>query len=79
LQIVLELPEALERVKSLAQNAKTERVKLDANLELMDRGGMKAPQRIESLQIGIFGSLNTEDLKAVLRNNLERHTEEKKK
>jgi len=61
----------LERVKDLAINAKTERVKLDANLEILDRGGMKSPQRIESLQIGIFGSMNPEDMKEILRKNLE--------
>lgn len=70
LQIVLELPDALERVKDLAKNAKTERVKLDANLEIMDRGGMKAPQRVESIQIGIFGSLDAEDMKVMLKHNL---------
>lgn len=70
LQIVLELPDALERVKELAATAKAERVKLDANLELLDRGGMKAPQRIENLQIGIFGSLQPNDMKELLRKNL---------
>lgn len=70
LQIVLELPESVERLVDLARNAKTERTKLQANLELLDRGGMKAPQRIESLQIGIFGSLETEDMKNILRKNL---------
>lgn len=67
---MLELPEALERVKDLAKNSKQERVKLDANLEILDRGGMKAPHRVESLQIGIFGSLNPDDLKDILRKNL---------
>lgn len=67
----MELPDALERVKDLARNAKAERVKLDANLEILDRGGMKAPQRVENLQIGIFGSLDADDLKAILKKNLE--------
>lgn len=58
-------------MKDLARNAKAERVKLDANLELLDRGGMKAPQRVENLQIGIFGSLEADDLKAILKKNLE--------
>jgi hypothetical protein len=70
LQIVLEIPDAFERITEIAKNAKHEKTKLDANLEILDRGGMKAPQRIESLQIGIFGSLNTDDMKDLLRKNL---------
>jgi hypothetical protein len=77
LQIALELPEAFERVKDLAQNAKQERVKLDANLEILDRGGMKAPQRVESLQIGIFGSLNPNEMRELLKSNLTKLEESK--
>lgn len=75
LQIVMELPEAFERVKTLSQSAASERVKLDANLQILDRGGLKAPVRVESMNIGIFGSLDPEDVKAMLRRNLERNKE----
>lgn len=75
LQIVLELPDALDRVKVLAKDAKQERVRLDANLQILDRGGMKAPQKVESIQIGIFGSLNPDDMKEILRSNLKKKQE----
>ena len=72
LQIILEMPNVFDRVKKLAEGAESERVQLDANLELWDRGGLKAPQRVESVQIGVFGSLDPEDMKKLIKEKLEK-------
>jgi hypothetical protein len=70
LQIVLETPAAFERLVDLAENAKSEKVRLDANKDLLDRGGLKPPERIESINVGVFGSLSSDDMKAIIRSKL---------
>ena len=61
---------AVDRVEELAKDAKNERVKLDANQEILRQGGIIPPQRTESIHIGIFGNASTEDMRALVRNNL---------
>lgn len=71
LQIIAETPSALARIIDLAENAESEKVRLEANKDLMDRGGLKPPQRVETLHVGLFGSANEEDIRLVIRNRLE--------
>lgn len=68
---------AADRVEELAENAKTERVKLDANLEILRQGGIIPPQRTESIHIGIFGNASAQDLRALIKNKIEMKEEEK--
>ena len=71
LQIITEAPAAFSRIKDLAENAKAERVKLDANLEILDRAGLKPPNRVETIQVGLWGSLSSEDMRNLIRRRLE--------
>jgi hypothetical protein len=72
LRFVLSTPDAYEKMVALANNAKSEKVQFEATKEILDRGGLKAPERVESIQIGIFGSMEPEDLKALIKTKLEK-------
>ncbi len=74
LQLIAEAPAAFDRIKDLAENAKGEKVKLEANLEILDRAGLKPPSRVESIQIGLWGSLSQEDVRGMVRRRLENQT-----
>jgi hypothetical protein len=70
-KFVLLAPSALERLEDLAENADSEKVKLAANLELLDRGGLGKPQKIELSLPGVFGSADPEDIKRSIRERQE--------
>lgn len=71
LQLIAEAPAAFDRIKQLAESAKGEKVKLEANLEILDRAGLKPPQRVEQIQIGLWGSLSQEDVRGMVKRRLE--------
>jgi hypothetical protein len=71
LQLIAEAPAAFDRLKELSENAKGEKVKLDANIEILDRAGLKPPQRVEQIQIGLWGSLSQEDMRSIVKRRLE--------
>lgn len=71
LQIITEAPAAFVRLKELAENAKGEKVKLEANLEILDRAGLKPPARVEQISIGLWGSLSQEDMRNLVRRRIE--------
>jgi hypothetical protein len=60
-------PEALQRIQDLAENADSEKVKLAANLEILDRGGFRAPDKVELSLPGIFGDANPEAIKKMIK------------
>jgi len=60
-------PEALARLEELAENADSEVVKLKANLEILDRAGQKAPDKVELSLPGIFGDASPEAIKAMIK------------
>ena len=66
-KFVLLAPAALERLEDLAENADSEKVKLEANREILDRAGLKAPDKVELSLPGVFGSADPEDIKARIR------------
>jgi hypothetical protein len=69
-QFILMAPAAQERLEDLAVNAKSEKVKLDANIEILDRAGFKPPEKVELATVGIFGSASPDEIREVLRQNL---------
>ncbi len=71
LHIVAEAPAALSRLIDLAENAESEKVRFEANRDLLDRAGLKPPARVESIHVGLFGSASAEDLRQLIRNKLE--------
>ncbi len=64
-------PEAQERLETLSKSAESEKVQLDANLAILDRGGFKPPERVELEHLGIFGQMSTDEIKEMLRKNME--------
>jgi hypothetical protein len=60
-------PEAMARLQDLAENADSEKVKLSANLEILDRAGLRAPDKIELSLPGIFGDASPDAIKAMIK------------
>lgn len=70
-QYIMLAPEALENLVDLAANAENEKVKLDANREILHGAGMKPVDEVTLKAVGIFGGASLEDIKARLRQNME--------
>ena len=70
-QYVLLAPDALQNIVDLANNAENERVRLDANKEIMYGAGLKAAEEVKLSGTGIFGDKTTDDLKEMIRAHLE--------
>lgn len=70
-QFVIAAPKAFQNLLDLADNAKGEKVKLQANVEILDRAGLKPPEKVEMLHVGIFGSASNEDIRSLIRGRIE--------
>lgn len=66
-KFVLVAPEALQKLIELSQSADSEKVQLEASLELLDRAGLVKVQKVEFSPLGVFGSLDPEDIKKQIR------------
>ena len=77
-QFVIIAPEALERLEELAEGAESEMVKLKANIEILDRGGLGAPQKVELQHLGVFGTMGVDEIKEIVRKNIEEGSTKKK-
>lgn len=66
-KFILLAPAALERLEDLAENADSEVVKLKANQEILDRAGLKAPDKVELSLPGVFGDASPEVIRAMIR------------
>jgi len=78
------LPEAIERLLVLAKTADSEKVRLEANKEIIHQGGLIPPQRVEVETTPVFGGAELESLRDELRQRLDEwkpkpKTEEEKK
>lgn len=69
-QFILMAPAAQERLEDLAIHAASEKVKLEANLQILDRAGFKPPEKVELATVGIFGSASADEIRNILRQNL---------
>lgn len=78
MQFIMDAPRAAQKMIELSENAKQERVQLEATKDILNRAGLQPPQRVETVAIGIFGSASSEDIRALLRNNLEKKEEDDK-
>jgi len=70
-QFVTLAPEAIDRLIDLAKNAASEKVRLQANIEILDRAGLKPPDKVELSHIGVFGDLSPDKIKDMIKRNLE--------
>ena len=66
-RFILLAPAALHRLEELAENADSEKVKLAANVEILDRAGLKAPDKVELSLPAIFGDADPEKIKQLIR------------
>jgi hypothetical protein len=70
-QYILLAPEALENIVDLANHAENERVKLEANKEILYGAGLKAAEEVKLSGTGIFGNTTTDEIKEMIRQHLE--------
>jgi hypothetical protein len=77
-QMILMSPDALNNLWDLANNAESEKVRLDANKEILYGAGLKPPDEVKLSTTGIFGSTPVEDIRDAIRKNLEEPVEETK-
>lgn len=76
MKFLLDSPRAAEKLMDLSKNAKSEKVQLEATKDILNRGGLQPPHRVETVAIGIFGSASQEDIRAILRRQMEDKEEE---
>lgn len=70
-QYVMLAPEALDNLVDLATNAENEKVKLDANREILHGAGMRPVEEVTLKAVGIFGGVSLSEIKERLRQNME--------
>lgn len=64
-EIVKEAPYAFKRLVQLAKGARSERVRLEANKDILDRAGFSEPIKIQAMSL--FALMTPEQLKEILR------------
>jgi len=72
-KIVEEAPNAFERLVELSKYARSEKVRLDANKNILDRAGFNEPVKLQTL--AIFSFMTPEQLKEMLRAHMLRSLE----
>ena len=77
-KFTLVAPAAFDQLIDLAENADSEKVKLTAILEILDRGGFTKPNRVELELTGVFGSASPEDIRDEIRRKQEELTHKDK-
>lgn len=70
-QLIMLAPDALQNIIDLANNAESEKVKLDANKEILYGAGLKPPEQIEMKSVGIFGSASPTEIRDMIKAGLE--------
>ncbi len=76
-QLVLMSPEALDNLWDLANNAESEKVRFDANKEIMYGAGLRPPDEIKLSTTGIFGSTPADEIRDMIRANIEQVDDKK--
>jgi site-specific recombinase XerD len=76
-QFILMSPEALENLWNLANNAESEKVRLEANKEILYGAGLRPAEEVKLTTTGIFGSASVDDIREAIRKNLEESTDNK--
>jgi hypothetical protein len=70
-QFIMLAPDALDQLVNLANNAESEKVKLEANKEILYGAGLRPPEQIEMKQVGMFGGASPEDIRDMIRAQLD--------
>ena len=70
-QFVFLAPQAIERIQKLSENAESEKVKLEANKDILDRAGLRPPEQIQITQSDVFGSVDLNDIKNYIKSKMD--------
>ena len=71
MQFILDVPRAAAKMIELSNGAKSEKVQLEATKDCLNRGGLQPPERKESINVNIFGSASSEDIRQLIRTNIQ--------
>lgn len=75
MRFILDAPRAAEKLIELSKDAKSDKVQLEATKDILNRAGLQPPQRVETVHVGIFGSASQDDIRNILRQQLENKQE----
>lgn len=76
MRFLIASPKLAEKMLDLSENADSEKIQFEATKDALNRAGLQPPQRVETIHIGIFGSASQEDIRNLLRKQLENKKEE---
>ena len=75
LSFIVDAPRAAQKMITLSECASSEKIQFEATKDILNRGGLQPPQRIETLHVGIWGSASSDDIRNLLRQKLEKQEE----
>ena len=76
LHFIMDAPRAGMKMTALSEAASSEKIQFEATKDILNRGGLQPPQRIETIHIGVFGSASSDDIRNMLRQRLENKEKE---
>jgi hypothetical protein len=76
MKFLMDAPRAAEKMIDLSINSKSDKVQLEATKDILNRAGLQPPQRVETIHVGIFGSASQQDIRNLLRKQIEEAKED---
>ncbi len=73
-QFVIMAPDAFKNLVDLANNAESEKVRLEANKEILYGAGFKPPEEVQLKHVGIFGDMSLDEMREMIRRRIEEET-----
>jgi hypothetical protein len=70
-QYIMFSPDAFENLCELANSAESEKVRLEANKEILYGAGMKPPEEVTLRHTGVFGGMPSTGIRDIIRNHVE--------
>lgn len=75
-QFVLLAPDALNNLWELANSAASEKVRLEANREILYGAGLRPIEEVKLTSSGLFGGTTVDDIRELIRQHIEGQDEE---
>jgi phage terminase small subunit len=70
-QYIMAAPDAFENLCQLADHAESEKVRLEANKEILYGAGLKPPDEVTLRHTGIFGGVPISEIRNMIKNHVE--------
>lgn len=76
-QFILLAPDALNNLWDLANSAASEKVRLEANREILYGAGLRPIEEVKLTSSGLFGGATVDDIRSLIKQHIEEQDEEK--